>query len=220
MSVSGHEAARLNAALFVCIWMAMLPHAAQAVSPKRSALSSTAWSDLGTGPMMCQAYGQPVSVSIAETLPDTNDAGFTLGPSTSPITLIPSTAAAHIWAKASAANSIAVITCEAAGNSVVSQAGSTGTDSSVNAASIPAAGLSLLQTIAANPSRLAIEIQNQSSGLIQIVRDDGAGNNQTSILLSSGGAAGTQGGGWSSMSFKGRLRIYGSPGAQVSAYQD
>jgi len=175
--------------------------------------------------MMCQAHGQPVSISMADVQPDTNDAGFMIGGGSTPITFVPVNAAAHIWAKTAGANSAGAITCESFGNSVlnpsiVSQAGSTGSDASVNALNIPLAGLSLLQTVAVNPSRLSIEIQNQSAGLIQVVRDDGAGNNQTSILLASGGSAGAQGGSWSSLSFKGRLRIYGVSGAQVAAFQD
>lgn len=99
-------------------------------------------------------------------------------------------------------------------------AGSTGTDYSINAAAVPVSGLTLLQTVAATPSRNAIEIQNQSAGSIQIVRDDGANSAPSSILLGSGGSQGAQGGGWSSTTFKGRLRIYGAPGAQIAIFQD
>jgi hypothetical protein len=102
----------------------------------------------------------------------------------------------------------------------VLQAGGTGTDYSVNAATIPMAGLVLLVTIPATATRAYIEIQNQSAAQLQMVRDDGAGANQTSILLASGGAAGAQGAGWSSATFKGRVRVYGPSGSQTSAYQD
>lgn len=226
MSGSRHETIGFRAGLIVFLGLMSLSTNVLGVSPKRFLLSSTSWSDLGTGSMLCQANGQPVSISMAETQPDSNDAGFLIGTTdASPTSLIPASSVAHIWAKASGGNARSVVTCEAAGNStlnpsVVSQAGSTGTDFSINASSIPAAGLSLLQTIAANPSRFSVEVQNQSAGLIQVVRDDGSGNNQTSILLASGGSNGAQGGGWSSMSFKGRLRIYGVSGAQVAAYQD
>lgn len=98
--------------------------------------------------------------------------------------------------------------------------GSTGTDFSANAATIPMAGLVLLATVPATPTRAAVEIQNQSAGTLQVVRDDGAGGNQTSILIASGGSAGSQGGGWSSNTFKGRIRVYGATGAQVSANQE
>lgn len=54
---------------------------------------------------------------------------------------------------------------------------------------------------------------------MQVVRDDGAGSNVTSILLA-GIGANMQGGGWSSSTFKGRVRVYGASGAQVAAYQD
>lgn len=99
----------------------------------------------------------------------------------------------------------------------VLQAGSTGTDYSANAMAV--SGTPLL-TIPATPTRAFVEVQNQSAAALQLVRDDGAGNNQTSILLAPGAAAGQQGGGWSSSTFKGRLRVYGAGGSQVAAYQD
>jgi hypothetical protein len=52
-----------------------------------------------------------------------------------------------------------------------------------------------------------------------LVRDDGAGANVTSILLGPGGA-GQQGAGWSSSTFKGRIRVFGTAGSQVAAYQE
>lgn len=98
--------------------------------------------------------------------------------------------------------------------------GSTGFDYSANAATIPIGGYTLLATIPATPNRAYCEVQNQSAGTLQVVRDDGAGNNQTSILLASGGGAGQQGGDWSSTTFKGRIRVYGAGGAQVAVFQD
>jgi hypothetical protein len=109
-----------------------------------------------------------------------------------------------------------------AANPIVSNvtvAGTTGTDYSANAAAVPIAGLVLLATVPATPSRAYVEVQNQSAGQIQLVRDDGAGANQSSVLLASGGAN-AQGGGWSSTTFKGRVRVYGVTGSQVSAFQD
>lgn len=98
--------------------------------------------------------------------------------------------------------------------------GSTGADFSANAATIPMSGFVLLATIPATPSRASAEVQNQSAGTLQIVRDDGSGGNQTSILIGSGGGAGAQGGGWSSNTFKGRIRVYGLTGSQVAADQE
>lgn len=100
------------------------------------------------------------------------------------------------------------------------QSGTTGTDFSANAATIPMSGFSLLATIPATPGRAGVEIQNQSAGTLQVVRDDGAGANQTTILLGPGAGVGTQGGGWSSSTFKGRIRVYGTSGSQVSADQE
>jgi hypothetical protein len=94
--------------------------------------------------------------------------------------------------------------------------GSTGTDFSANAAAV--SGTPLV-TIPQTASRAYVEVQNQSANQLQLVRDDGNGNNQTSILLS-GVGAGQQGGGWSSSTFKGRVRVYGPAGSQIAAYQD
>ena len=76
-----------------------------------------------------------------------------------------------------------------------------------------------LVTIPATAGRAYVEVQNQSANQLQLVRDDGNGNNVTSILLA-GTGAGQQGGGWSSSTFKGRVRVYGPAGSQIAAYQD
>jgi hypothetical protein len=96
----------------------------------------------------------------------------------------------------------------------------TGTDYSANAAAVPISGYVLLATIPANQGRRSVEVDNQSAGAIQVVRDDGTGNNQSSVVLASGGAAGTQGGSWSSTTFLGRVLVYGPSGAQVAAFQE
>jgi hypothetical protein len=98
-------------------------------------------------------------------------------------------------------------------------AGTTGADYSASPPAVPIAGFVLLASLPATPTRAYVEIQNQSAGPIQIVRDDGTGTNQSSLLLASGGAN-AQGGGWSSTTFKGRVRVYGASGSQVSAFQD
>lgn len=116
------------------------------------------------------------------------------------------------------------VTLDGSGNPIgasnplpVVQGGSTGTDFSVNAAAVSGAPL---LTIPTTPGRAYVEVQNQSAATLQLVRDDGAGNNQTSILIAPGAGAGQQGGGWSSATFKGRVRVYGPVGSQISAYQD
>ena len=108
--------------------------------------------------------------------------------------------------------------------------GSTGTDYSGGSvaggsgagtsSAIPVSGFVLLTTIPATSTRAFVEVQNQSAGTIQLVRDDGAGGNLTTILLGPGSGAGAQGAGWTSGTFKGRIRLYGASGAQVSASQD
>lgn len=102
----------------------------------------------------------------------------------------------------------------ATGNPVPTiSSGSTGTDYSVNPATIPMSGLALLITIPVNLLRYGFGIQNQAATQMQIVRDDGAGANQTTILLPAGNT-------YTSSAFKGRIRIYGAAGSQVSAYED
>lgn len=97
--------------------------------------------------------------------------------------------------------------------------GSANIDFSANAAAIP--GTSPLVTIPVNPARADVEVQNQSTSQCQLVRDDGNGNSATSIILAPAGSAGGQGAGWSSTTFRGRVRVWcASSGAQVAAYQD
>ena len=100
----------------------------------------------------------------------------------------------------------------------VTFAGGNGTDYSANAATVP--GGSALVTIPVTSGRNYVEVQNQSAVTLQLVRDDGAGGNVTSIFLASGGGAGSQGAGWSSSTFKGRVRVFGTAGSQVAAYQE
>lgn len=106
----------------------------------------------------------------------------------------------------------------------VSFSGSSGIDHSVNASAVPFGTFVLLVTINQNLKRNYIEVQNQSVGTIQLVRDDpapvGSGTNVTSIMCAPASAVGAQGGGWNSNTFKGRLRIYGATGSQVAAYED
>lgn len=106
----------------------------------------------------------------------------------------------------------------------VSMSGTAGTDRSVNAATVPMAGYSLMATIGVNQRRNAVEVQNQSTDLLQMVRDDGAGAQQTTIMLVGAAVAGGQGGSWASNTFKGRIRVYAPTGNvaadQIGAYED
>jgi hypothetical protein len=104
----------------------------------------------------------------------------------------------------------------------VSRSGSTGIDHSANGPGVPPTGYTtLLVTIAVNPHRNYVEVQNQSTALVALVRDDGTGNNQTVLMLAAASAGGGVGGDWTSDTFKGRLRIYGASGTQqVAAYED
>lgn len=108
------------------------------------------------------------------------------------------------------------------------RSGSLGVDRSVNGAAVPLAGYSLALTIPVNQKRNFIEVQNQSTDLIQMVRDNpapvGDGTQVTSIMLTGAPVAGGQGGNWTSDTFKGRVRVY-VPTAnlgtdRIGAYED
>ena len=62
-------------------------------------------------------------------------------------------------------------------------------------------------------------VQNQSANPLQVVFDNGSGGDQTIQILSSGGAAGSQGGDTNPpMSFfTGRMRVFGQPSSQYAA---
>lgn len=97
----------------------------------------------------------------------------------------------------------------------VSMAGGNPVDYSVSA---PLLG-TLITTIPANTNRKMCAVQNQSANQIQVVLDDGAGNNEAVILLAAGGAN-VQGSWFDSEQHKGRVRVYGSGATeQVCAYE-
>jgi hypothetical protein len=95
-----------------------------------------------------------------------------------------------------------------------------GLDFSANAPSVPLSGYVLVATVPA-AARSGVEVDNQSTWLIQVVRDDGFGNQPSSIMLAGAVVAGGQGGSWASTTFRGRVRVYApSSTAQVAAYQE
>lgn len=113
-------------------------------------------------------------------------------------------------------------------------AGSQGRDFSVNAPAPPVVGANfsaagpyasyvLLTSVAASPSRFSIDVENDSGGQVVVVRDDGAAlagsapANASVFPLAGGPSAGSQGGAWSSQTFKGRVQIYApAASAQVA----
>ena len=125
-----------------------------------------------------------------------------------------------------------------------SAAGSAGIDYSANAPALPLIGAAfgssgpyanyvLVRTIPADPTRKNVDVENTSGAQIVIMRDDGtapSGGTPTNASLipltgatdmSGAGMVGSQGGAWSSATFKGRLQIYApSSQAQVSAFID
>jgi hypothetical protein len=112
--------------------------------------------------------------------------------------------------------------------------GSTGSDASANKPTLPNVGANfggsgpyanyvLITTLAASPTRNNVDIENNSGAQIAIIRDDGtavggaAPVNASVFALAGGASAGSQGGAWSSMTFKGRIQVYAlSSGAQVA----
>lgn len=91
------------------------------------------------------------------------------------------------------------------------------------AAAGPYASYVLIATVPANSARFGIDIENTSGAQIVIVRDDGtaasasAPVNASVFVLAGGSGVGSQGGAWSSQTFKGRLQIYApSSSAQVA----
>ena len=123
---------------------------------------------------------------------------------------------------------------------LASSAGSAGRDYSAGAPAIPDvgaafgsgvyAGYVVVATRAANPARANIDVENATGAAILVVRDDGtaaagaAPANASVFPLASGPTPGTQGGAWSSTTFKGRLQIYApatlSGGAFVTLMED
>lgn len=117
-------------------------------------------------------------------------------------------------------------------------AGSTGLDFSVNAPALPVIGSGfgssgpyanylLIRTVAANPGRNNLDVENNSGAQIAILRDDGtaaAGSAPAaaSVFALAGGAGiGSQGGSWSTATFKGRIQIFAPTAtAQVAVFQD
>ncbi len=120
----------------------------------------------------------------------------------------------------------------------IAQSGSIGADHSANQPTLPNiganfgptgtyAGYVLIATVAANASRLNIDVENTSGAQIVVVRDDGtaasgsAPNNASVFALAGGSGPGAQGAAWSSQTFKGRLQIYAaSSTAQVAVMGD
>lgn len=106
---------------------------------------------------------------------------------------------------------------QSSGNSFI-QGGSAGLDYSANK---PAVYANLLGTIPVNAGRAGVSVQNQSSDTIQAMLDDGTGANISIILLAPGSGSNTQGGYWESLTFKGRVRVYGPASSdQVFIHQD
>jgi hypothetical protein len=101
------------------------------------------------------------------------------------------------------------------------RSGTDGVDFSVNPATVPVAGWVLLLTIPPKRNRNFVEVQNQSTSVIQIVRIDATGTISTSIFAAGASATPGQGGGWSSDTFKGEIIVYGpTTGLQIAAYED
>jgi hypothetical protein len=95
-------------------------------------------------------------------------------------------------------------------------------DSSANKPTFPPAGLTLLKTVTASSVRQNITVQNQSTDIVEVWRDqDCAGTQLSEIVLAAATATGGMGGAWSSSTFKNCIRVYApSSGDQVMIYQN
>ena len=120
----------------------------------------------------------------------------------------------------------------------VTQTGSTGQDFSANQPTLPNLGAAFggsgpyagyvqVKAIAANPARALIDVENNSGAQILVLRDDGTVStgalvNASVFPLAGGAGPGSQGGSWSSTSFKGRIQVYAPSGTspQVAVFQD
>jgi hypothetical protein len=78
----------------------------------------------------------------------------------------------------------------------------------------PFAAYILVASAAANASRANIDVENVSGSQVVVVRDDGtaaAGSapvNASWFLLAGGGTGPSQGGAWSSTTFRGRIQLW------------
>ena len=120
----------------------------------------------------------------------------------------------------------------------VVQGGSVGTDYSANEPTLPNVGANfgssglyanyaLIRAVPALSTRNNVDVENTSGAQIVVLRDDGtaasgaAPNNASIIALGGGSGVGSQGGSWTSQTFKGRLQIYAaSSTAVVSIFVD
>ena len=94
-------------------------------------------------------------------------------------------------------------------------------DYSINQPSFPPAGLTLLQTVAADPSRRSITMQNQSANSVEIWRDQTcSGTGLSLIVLVAAPAAGGMGGTWTANDYTGCFRIYGTAGSQLAIFSN
>lgn len=92
------------------------------------------------------------------------------------------------------------------------QLSSVGTDLSASPLAVPTNGVipgyTLRQSLPVNPTRIKFEAQNQDVVACLVVLDDGANGNVSVVVLGPAPAQGGQGGGWSSQSERGRIRLY------------
>lgn len=100
-------------------------------------------------------------------------------------------------------------------------AGAIVTDGSANAPVVGSLG-TLLTTIAVNANRRGAIVQNQSVTQAYVVLDDGASGTITVFSLDPAIGVGRQGGSWDTtpLLHTGRIRVYGTAGAQIGAAQN
>lgn len=218
--------------------LALAAPASATVSTTPVTLTTSAWTDLGAGPMRIFPTGAGGAwYQIADAQPSLASAGLPIdGPALDVQT------SSHVWALAARGATPTLLVAPIAawgvgpGGTVtlgagsatigaVASAGSTGTDYSANKPALPNVGANfgatgvyanyvLIATVPASSTRNEVEVLNASGDQIAVLLDDGtaaagaAPVNASLFPLAGGSAAGAQGGSWSSTAFKGRLQVF------------
>ena len=93
---------RLILALWILLF-SLMASAAIAASTVAVQVTSSAWVDLGAGPLLVQSFGDPVRVAISDSSPGASAPGFSLTVGITPQTF---STASHVWAKSSGTSSV------------------------------------------------------------------------------------------------------------------
>ena len=79
---------------------------ALAAGTTTAAIISTTFTDLGAAPIQLQVLGRPVTVVVADSIPDVGTAGLIIGQTTAPILMPQADSGSHVWAAKFNASSV------------------------------------------------------------------------------------------------------------------